>query len=389
MKQELAWGTAAAVAIVAAVGISSQPGSKSEASRSAGKESGQTVVTSKAAKQVVPEGGVQPQCADSIPLLEHFFLHEKITGPPSCYNGHPVPTPLGSQYRTEFVIATLPDPVHTHFSLLFDRLIEAIQEGAQDEDYEYDSSWLPWETQESSFLFLKDQDDAEDRKEKREAQPGILIFRGSSEDSGHSPYQRALIVFIVGEESTSGIHRQQFENAVAWITALQQPSDKRTAVAILGPTFSGSFSSLADLLAKTRGANSLNAGGGFSVYSGSASGQKDGMIFANQKGVRFRSFVQDDTTALEWMCRYFGRQFFNKLAILSEDETAYGSIVARRNFGSDPSYFSDSCGESALNIFYPGISQLCELPTRASRCSRRVRVKQIRTTARAKVYPRT
>jgi hypothetical protein len=77
------------------------------------------------------------------------------------------------------------------------------------------------------------------------------------------------------------------------------------------------------------------------------------MIFANQKGVRFRSFVQDDTTALEWMCRYFGRQFFNKLVILSEDETAYGSIVARRNFGSDPSYFSDSCGESALNIFYP------------------------------------
>lgn len=355
MKQELAWGTAATVAIVAAVGISSQPGGRPDASSSAGKPSGQTIVTTKAPKQGAPEKGVQPQCEDSIPLLEHFFLHEKITGPPSCYEGQPIATPLDSNYQTEFVIATLPDPLHTHSSLLFDRLVEAIQEGAQDENYEYDSSWLPWETEEPSLVLLKDQDDAEDRKQKREDQPGILIFRGAarpSDKNGKSPYQKALIVLIVGEESTSGIHRQQFENAVAWIKALQRPGDKRTSVAILGPTFSGTFASLGALLARTDGINSLNAGAGFSVYSGSATSLQDGEDFAKIDSVRFRSFVQDDTTALNRMCQYFGRRFSDNLAILSEDETAYGSIVAKKNFASEPNSFSGTCA-GAINIFYP------------------------------------
>lgn len=216
MKQELTWGTAAAVAIVAAVGISSQSGGKPFSPLSTGRESAQSIVGAKAPNKGKPGKGVQPQCIDSIPMLEHFFFHEKITGPASCYSSKPTPTPLNARFQTRFVIATLPDPLHTHFSLLFDRLVEAIQEGAQDEEYEYDSSWLPWETEESSLPLLKDEDDAEERKEKREDQPGILLFRGP----GQFPYQDALVVFIVGEEPTRGIHRAQFENAVAWIGVL-------------------------------------------------------------------------------------------------------------------------------------------------------------------------
>ena len=321
------------MAIVAAVGISSQSGSKPGTNASAGREAGQTVVTSKPAKEVAPKNGAEPQCADSISLLEQFFLHEKITGPDSCYPVRPPATPLDPKFQTDFIIATLPDPLHTHFSLSFDRLIEAVQQSAQDEGYEYDSSWLPWETEEPSLALLKDQDDADDRKEKREDQPGILVFRGR----GQSPYQNALIVFIVGEESTRGIHRPQFENAVAWIKALK-PSDKRTSVAILGPTFSGSFPSLADLLAKTDGVSSLNDGAAFSIYSGSASSRKDAEDFINNaKDVHFRSFVRDDTTALDLVCQYIrgkSEKSLDNVAILSEDETAYGSIVAKGNFAS-------------------------------------------------------
>src|SRR5215467_7633919 len=228
MKQELAWGTAAAVAIVAAVGISSQPGNK-PATSSTERLGGQSVVTTKAPKKGAPESGVLPHCSDSIPLLEHFFLHEKITGPPGCYANKVQPTRLGSNFKTEFIIATLPDPLYTHFSLSFDRSVEAIQQAAQDEGYDYDSSWLPWETEESPLALLKDEDDAEERKSKRENQAGILLFRRASHtayQAGHTPYEMALIVFIIGEESTRGIHRSQFENAVAWINALQ-PSDKR------------------------------------------------------------------------------------------------------------------------------------------------------------------
>lgn len=352
MKQELAWGTAAAVAIVAAVGISSQPGNKSAAS-STERPTGQIVVATKAPKKGAPESRFLPHCSDSIPLLEHFFLHETITGPPECYAGKVLPTPLDPKSQTNFVIATLPDPLHTHFSLLFDRFVEAIQQGAQDERYEYDSSWLPWEAEESSFALLKDQDDAEDRKDKREDQPGMIIFRHSSESPTDSPYQKALIVFVVGEEPTRGIHRAQFENAVAWINALQPGSDLRTSVTILGPTFSGSFPSLSDLLAKTGVLKTMNGGNGISIFSGSASSRGDAEEFAETKSVQFRSFVQDDTTELDRFCKYFDRQekYLKKLAILSEDETAYGAIPAQGNFGNYERQGVVCYG--ATNIYYP------------------------------------
>jgi len=344
MKQELAWGTAAAMAIVAAVGISSQSGSKPPIP-SGGRESAQTVVATKAGKEATPKDGAQPHCADLIALLEHFFLRENFSGPASCYYVTPPRKPLDPKYHTDFIIATLPDPLHTHFSLSFDRLVEALQQSSQDEGYDYDSSWLPWETEEPSLALLKDQDDADDRKEKREDQPGILLFRGR----GKSPYQNALVVFIVGEESTRGIHRPQFENAVAWIRALQ-PSNNRTSVAILGPTFSGSFPSLTALLEKTEGMSSLNAGTGFSIYSGSASSERDGKAFATTPNVRFHSFVQDDTTALDRLCEYFGGESLNNLAILSEDETAYGHIVAQENFSA--LYSAETC-PNAIKIYYP------------------------------------
>ena len=331
MKQELAWGTAAAMAIVAAVGISSQSGGKPETGP-AGKPGAQTIIATKAPKKGTGENGVQPQCADFIPILEHFFLHEKITGPASCYVAEQPATPLGSSYRTNFVIATLPDPLHTHFSLSFDRSIESIQQAAQDEGYAYDSSWLPWETEESVFSRLEDQDKADDRKEKREDQPGILLFRGTRE----SPYKTALIVFVVGEESTGGVHRRQFENSVAWIRALQRTGDTRTSVAILGPGFSGSFPSLADLLAKAEGIDKLNGRNGLSIYSGSASSRDDAEKFAETKGVHFRSFVQDDTSALGRVCRYLGDDESRHVAIISEDETAYGYVAAAENFGVAP-----------------------------------------------------
>ena len=42
------------------------------------------------------------------------------------------------------MVVTVPDPVHTHLSLQFDRTLEALQQALQDEKFTYDSSWLPW-----------------------------------------------------------------------------------------------------------------------------------------------------------------------------------------------------------------------------------------------------
>lgn len=44
-----------------------------------------------------------------------------------------------------FAIATVPNPVSTNLPLMFDRLVESVQQAAQDENYSYDASWFPWD----------------------------------------------------------------------------------------------------------------------------------------------------------------------------------------------------------------------------------------------------
>jgi hypothetical protein len=337
MKQELTWGAATAVAIVAAIGISSQSGSRTPATMSNGRPAEHAPIQSKAARN-----GIQTPCADALDLLEHFFL-KSVPAPDVC--GYPSPgtgtVKPDADFQPRFLIATLPDPLHTHFSLLFDRFIEAIQQGAQDEGYEYDSSWMPWETEEPTLVRLPDQDEADDRKVKREEQPGILAFR----DTKQAPYHHGLIVFVVGEESTRGIHRKQFENAVAWIRALEAKRVKKTgSVAILGPTFSGSFPSLEELLSSDDVRSVLHADSSarFPIYSGSTSGGDAGRIFAKTaltQGTDFRSFVQDDETTMDRFCRYLGQAYPSNLAVVSEDETAYGNLATSNCPGATWIYY--------------------------------------------------
>ena len=85
-------------------------------------------------KESAPENKVPPE--------------KKVFAPEECYN-NPGPrdewTPADDKASDlQFLIATLPNPIHTHFALEFDRLTDALQQAAQDEAYNYDSSWLPW-----------------------------------------------------------------------------------------------------------------------------------------------------------------------------------------------------------------------------------------------------
>src|ERR1700691_5986085 len=45
---------------------------------------------------------------------------------------------------TQFVIALLPDPVHTRLGLSFDRRVEALQQAAQMKHWVFDSAIMPW-----------------------------------------------------------------------------------------------------------------------------------------------------------------------------------------------------------------------------------------------------
>ena len=350
MKQEAGWGAAAVIAIAAAVGISSR---STPAPQEGARPGGRPQAIATKSKTQKP---IHRECSDLVELFQAFLLDDNVAGPTSCYEtGYKSDKNTANKSKDntdsqpKFIIATLPDPLHTHFSLLFDRLVEAIQDGAQDEGYEYDSSWLPWDTEEPSLALLADKDEADDRKKNREEQPGVLLFRSPTRkgQTARQRYQEGLFVFIIGEDPTDGIHRKQFENTMDWIDALQTASKKLGPVAILGPTFSGSFPSLAELLANDKVHRDFSGlGKQLAIYSGSASSNGAVEWFRNSGelkdiGITFHSFLQDDDTSLGRFCKYLeGRDLedmkdgkkkddpppfdLHRVAILSEDETAYG-----------------------------------------------------------------
>ena len=72
----------------------------------------------------------------------------------------------------QFVIATVPNPITTHLPLVFDRMIEVIEQAAEDDKYSYDSSWFPWD-EAKDYSSLSDQMLADKAQKLQESQPGV------------------------------------------------------------------------------------------------------------------------------------------------------------------------------------------------------------------------
>jgi hypothetical protein len=296
-------------------------------------------------------------CPDFEKVLQTFFLvdEKEIVAPKSCYPDEKQPTPnsatlQGKAQQLRFVVATLPDPLHTHFPLIFDRSTEAVEEAAQDDGYVYDSSWLPWETEQASYVHIDDQDKAQKRKEQQEDQPGILLFRRSlHEQNPHlRPFEYGLAVLIVGEEPTGGIHRRQFENAIQWIAALQPHTDEADwppPLQILGPSFSGSIPSLLELLRSEADNLSGRSNPYLRIFSGSVTSNsgvgwlnKVAALDLRRLNIQFRSFQHSGNVDLDRYCRYMYASGTDPatLAIVSEDETAFGGEYNTGNAGRSP-----------------------------------------------------
>jgi len=268
-----------------------------------------------------------------------------------------------------FIVATVPDPLHTLLNLQLDRNIEAIQQAAQDEGYTYDSSWLPWKAQAPEFSSRADQIAEDEEDLRRELCPGMILFRKSrrlpSAGSYDDPYNHGLFVFLVGEKPTTGINRIQWDNALTWIEQHANEDSSDRALRVLGPTFSGSVPSMARAL--------IDLGkqpGNFTnvlLYTGTIRGCSSyrwlRAELRNSAAIpmRFADFNQNDAIQVDRYFRYLRNQghSVSEVALLSEDETAYGGLPDIPSTGTketkpeiacEPVYSPDN---APLHLYYP------------------------------------
>ncbi len=316
-------------------------------------------------------GSKQLYNPDQVCALAKIEMHERLAEFGVDYPEASVPaTPGAASGSAEAMIALVPDPVHTHLALLFDRYIDAVQQALQDSTSEkapgwvYVSQWLPWDP--APYQASQDPVDRTNTHTfdaNRECAPGILLFRrnrfGESRMGG-----KFLVLFLVGESPTSGIlSRDQFSNAMYGLHQVEQrdpdlPSGTRR---ILGPTFSSTIPSLDALLQQSCPGGALPACfsrtqiiSGF-VSANSVSINASGNYPALGAG-HFLSMSEGSDVVRDMLIQYFGNTEHigsNQIAFVSEDETAFGNI------SSTPLWVWNKDSSRSLLFHYPReISQL-------------------------------
>jgi hypothetical protein len=254
-------------------------------------------------------------------------------------------------YETEFLIATVPDPVDSPYGHAFDQVVDAVQRAVENKDgYVLDRCWLPWDV---------------DRKAKpkpgdppsnlRTEHPGVLLFRHGRDKTRNVKSPGLCVVFLVGETPMGGIHKQALYAALKLMADVGHP--ETAPVRIVGPHFSGSQTSLqfvigdwwkvGDSLFSDHQAHPTYH---FKIITGNATAVRKNEFFSfdankenfpswRQDGVTFSSTVVPTRTTLGALLHFLTRRdgsgtqeplpwgvdlLPGKVAILTESNTAFG-----------------------------------------------------------------
>jgi hypothetical protein len=234
----------------------------------------------------------------------------------------------------EALIATLADPIESHYPLLFDEGMEAIQQGFQSQGFAMVGQSLPWST----------------RSARRNShKPGVLLFRRAG-DSGCHPElgnlrPEYILLFVVGESPTSGIDRESLQTAVSWCEALFKaneaywaalkggpsclPESARSPIRIIGPTFSGSVPGLARFVADHQACIQKKGVKRFTICSGSATAGSNQCEFAGIDAT-YSTTVANDKQVLGALLHHLKeRRGFKveQIAIVTEQASGYAQEV--------------------------------------------------------------
>jgi hypothetical protein len=263
-------------------------------------------------------------------------------------------------YKTEFLIATVPDPIDSPHGHAFDQVVDAVQRAVEKKDgYILDRAWLPWEI---------------DRKAKPKpgdppstlhvTKPGMLLFRHGRDKSKKVNSPALCVVFLVGETPMGGIHKQAFYEALKIMTSVGHPAN--VPVRVIGPYFSGSQTSLQFVMGdwwslgdSFYSSHTQHPPYQFQLITGSASAVRKSEFFSyeankdnfpswRQDGVQFSSTIIPTRTTLGAMLHFLTRRDGSstkeaipasvdlvpgKVALLTEGNTGFGKAFASMDNG--------------------------------------------------------
>ncbi len=267
-------------------------------------------------------------------------------------------------YDTEFLIATVPDPIDSPHAHAFDQAVDSIQRAIEKKDgYILDRCWLPWELdRKAKPKDAKGDDDKAKPADKptnlRETNPGVLLLRHGPDKAKGVARPGLCVVFLVGETPMTGVHKQAFHKALRIMADVGHPESE--PVRVIGPYFSGSQTSLQFVmgdwwtLSKSPYYFASHPDYKFSIITGNASAVRAKDFFgyeANKSnfpdwkpdGVEFSSTIIPTKITLNGMLRYLTRRdgtsstdpigsdltlLPGKVALLTESNTGFGKTVA-------------------------------------------------------------
>jgi hypothetical protein len=243
----------------------------------------------------------------------------------------------------EYLIATLPDPKDSSLDHQFDRALDAIRRAIESADFTFDRFWLPWDRSKTAAPpMLATDPKAAQMATRHLRDPGVILFRGSKS-------KRLLLLFLVGETPTGGIHRVAFQNALRQIEELpsrigskaEEPA-KEKPLRILGPNFSGSADSLALLLkAWIRG---LSPPPKVTIITGNATAINEDEFLKkiDTPGINYYSTILNSQQASDEFYKYLmdrdpqikslddAGSAGARIALLSEVGTGYGQNIRQK-----------------------------------------------------------
>jgi hypothetical protein len=226
----------------------------------------------------------------------------------------------------EFLIATLPDPILSHFALNFDGGLEAIVRAFKSQEYVMVRNHMPWNPK---------------NPEAAKESPGLLMFRKSSpKKKAGSPKNEPTemkhdycCVVLVGETPTTGIHngalRKALEFVVQWQSGVEVKSSTKDIIRIMGPFHSGSVPRLSQFLKSWKRKQSFRA---IQIVSGSASATGNRSYFNPEDSVFFQSMAPTEEEMLEVVHKHLRERGIKKsqIALLTESDTTYGIDIVER-----------------------------------------------------------